>query len=126
MASAPASRTVSLRSAKSLSRVSGAGNGHALYADGGCVGAIAKFKIIRTRQVEEHVFEVPRNGDLTDGIGNLAILDPEAGSTPAVITRHAIHTHADEFGDVKPAPNIGDQFFHGQAARFHIEIGGGR
>src|ERR1700752_3127752 len=88
LASRPASRTVSFRSAASrasaVSRSSTSAKGQPFDAQRRRVDAVAEFQVIGRRQRLEHVEQMARDGHFADGIGELAVLDPEAGSAAAV------------------------------------------
>src|SRR5258705_1380023 len=104
-ASAPASRTVSVSSTASraltTSRASASAKRQALDAHCRRIDAIAEFQIVGGCQRFEHRQQVPRDRHLADGIGDLAILDPETGCAAAVVAGHATDAGADHAGDVK-------------------------
>src|SRR5204862_7083678 len=104
-ASAPASRTTPNKSSAPaawpvplFSAATGAGaqpcaseitldpaHGHRLDEAGRRVGAAAELEIVGGRQIAEHLVEIAGDGDLADRIGELAVLDPEAGGAAAII-----------------------------------------
>src|SRR5690606_27998547 len=43
-----------------------------------------------------HLLQVPGDGDLLDGMADLAVLHPEAGRAARVVPRHAVDAEADE------------------------------
>src|SRR5882672_7766383 len=81
-ASAPASRTVSVSSAASCaliaSSVSASAKRQALDAQRRRVDAVAEFQIVGRRQRFEDRQQMTRDRHLAHGIGDLAVLDPEA------------------------------------------------
>src|SRR3954447_15128487 len=81
-ASAPASRTVSVSSAASRalidSSVSASAKRQALDAHGRRIDAVAEFQIVGRRQRLEDRQQRTSGRHLADGIGDLAVLDPEA------------------------------------------------
>src|SRR5215218_8520099 len=88
-ASAPASRTVRFRSLASLAiSASAASNRQSFDAHGRGVDAVLEFKIVRGRQRLEDIEQVTRNRHLADGITELAVFDPEAAGTAAVVAGH--------------------------------------
>src|SRR5215510_2481374 len=95
-ASAPASRTALSRQKVSWATdvsASVTGNGETLHAHGRCIGAVAELEIVGRRQGAEHVEQMARDGDFAHRIGELATLDPEAGSAAAVVAGHQVHAH---------------------------------
>src|SRR3954463_4599266 len=88
-ASAPASRTVSVSSAASraliASSVSASAKRQALDAQRRRVDAVTEFQIVGRDQRFEHRQQMARDRHLADGIGELAVLDPEAGRAAAVV-----------------------------------------
>src|ERR1044071_6492780 len=101
-ASAPASRTVSRSSAASraqiASAISASAKRQALDAQRRRVDAVAEFQIVGGNQRFEHRQQMARDRHLAHGIGNLAILDPEAGGAAAVIAGDAVDAGADQVG----------------------------
>src|SRR5689334_24162280 len=87
-ASAPSSRTVSRSNAASrvqiFSAVSASAKRQALDAQRRRVDAVAELQIVGGNQRLEHRQQMPGDGHLADGIGDLAVLDPEAGGAAAV------------------------------------------
>src|ERR1700760_2671748 len=87
---------------RSRSRTSSdAGNGQSFDADGGRVGAVAEFQVVRRRHVAEDVEQVAGDGDFADRIGLTTVLDPEACRAAAVVAGHHVGTGADQVGDVE-------------------------
>src|SRR5262245_38867329 len=105
LASRPASRTVSVRSAASRASVvsgsSTSAKGQPFDAQRRCVDAIAEFEVVGGHQRLEHVEQMAGDGHLADGISDLAVLDPETGSAAAVIAGHAVDAGTNQVGDVK-------------------------
>src|SRR5581483_9237943 len=97
-ARAPACRTVSVRRAASRARFSGyrsfpaspSAKGQSLDSQRRRVDAITKHQIVRRRQRFEHIEQVTRDRHFAHRIGDLAVLDPEAGGAAAVVAGHAI------------------------------------
>src|SRR6185295_15168963 len=125
-ASAPASRTVSANSAASraatLSAVSASAKRQALDTQRRRVDPVAELQIVGRDQRFEHRQQMACDGDLADGIGDLAVLDPEAGGAAAVIAGHAVDAGADQIGDVKALLDIGDQLFRRHLAGLEMQI----
>src|SRR5690349_17959226 len=94
-ASAPASRTVSCSSAASRVRIvsfaSASAKRQALDAHRRRIDAVAEFEIVRWLHRLEDLVQMAGDRHLADGIGDLAILDPEAGSAAAVIAGDAVN-----------------------------------
>src|SRR5436305_4862292 len=115
-ASRPASRTVSFSSVASLalrssrsSRKLTSAKRQALDAQRRRVDAVAEFQIVGRHQRLEHLEQMARDRYLADRIGNLAVLDPEAGGAAAIVAGHAVDAGTDQVGDVKALLDIGDQ-----------------
>src|SRR3954470_14303949 len=132
-ASAPASRTVLSSSvasrARRLSRSSReltSANRQALDAQRRRVDAVAEFQIVGRNQRPEHLKQMARDRYLADRIGDLAVLDPEAGGAAAVIAGHAVDAGADQVGDVKALLDIGDQLGRRRLAGLEMQIVGSR
>src|SRR3981189_1989862 len=102
-ASAPASRTVSVSSAASramvLSSVSASAKRQSLDAHGRRIDAVAEFTSVGRNQRLEDRQQMACDRHLTDGVGDLAILDPEAGSASAVVAGDAVDAGTDKVGD---------------------------
>src|SRR5262245_7544682 len=99
-AMAPASRTCSTSRSRSWMS-SGTRHRHPIHAQRGCIGAVTEHEIPRRREVQIHVLEIARDGHLAHRIGDLAILDSEARRPARVITGDAVHSTADQLGDVE-------------------------
>ena len=61
-------------------------DGHALDPQGRGVDAVFALEIIGHGHGHEHIEQIAGDGDLTDRIGDLAILDPEPASPARAIT----------------------------------------
>src|SRR4029078_1562057 len=113
-ASAPASRTVSVSSAASRAliacSVSASAKRQSLAPHGRRIDAVAEFQIVGGRHRLEDRQQVPRDRYLADRIGDLAVLDPEAGRAAAVIAGHAVDAGTDQIGDVKALLDVRNQF----------------
>src|SRR4051794_20037407 len=105
LASAPASRTVSISNAASravmFSAVSASAKRQTLDAQGRRIDAVAEFQVVGCDHRFEHRQQMARDRHLADGVGEFAILDPEAGGAAAVIAGDAIDAGTDQVGDVK-------------------------
>ncbi len=88
------------------------------------IGAIAEFEIVGGREVEEHVLQIARDGELGDRGGDLAVLDQEARRAAAVIAGHAVDAHADQLGDEHAALDVGDQRLGQDDAGAHMHVAG--
>src|SRR5690242_19522651 len=107
-ASSPASRTVCFRSEASVARLASSGCSSSpsakrqpFDAHGRRSDAVAEFQIARGRHRLEDFEQMAGDCNLADGVGDLAILDPEAGRAPAVVAGHAVDAGADQVGDVE-------------------------
>src|SRR5947208_1909360 len=124
-ASAPASRTVSVSSAASRamfrSRASTTAKRQSLDAHGRRIDAVAEFQIVGRRQRFEDRQQMACNRHLADGIGDLAVLDPETGGAAAVIAGDAVDAGADQVGDVETLLDVGDQLGRGRLARLQMQ-----
>src|SRR5260370_39739886 len=100
-----------------------AGDGHAFDADGGGGAGSAKDEVVADRgDVFEHVFEVAGDGDLFDGVGELAVLDPHAAGADGEVTCHQIHAVAHGLGDVETVLYVADKLFGCQGSGFEGEV----
>src|SRR5207249_596893 len=52
--------------------------------------------------VAQHVAQVPRDGELLDRVGELAVLDPQPGSAARVVAGPRVHLEADQLSHVQP------------------------
>src|SRR3954469_11764518 len=131
LASAPASRTTVVKSCASRASRSAlsstAAKRQALDAQGRRVDAVAEFQIVGRNQRLEDVEQVAGDGHLADGIGDLAVLDPEAGGAAAVVAGDAVDAGTDQVGDVKTLLDVGNQLPRRHAARLEVQVvGAGR
>src|ERR1044072_805832 len=101
-ASAPASRTVSCSSAASRVRIvsfaSTSAKRQALDAHRRRIDAVAEFEIVRRLHRLEDLEQVAGDRPLADGIGDLAVLDPEAGGAAAVVAGDGVDARAGPAG----------------------------
>src|SRR6516165_10055058 len=88
------------------------------------IDAIAKLQIVGGHQRFEDMEKVTCDRHLAHRIGDLAVLDPEAGGAAAVVTRHAVDAGADEIGDIETLPNVGDQLGRGRFAGLEMKVVG--
>src|SRR4029077_18958735 len=86
------------------------------------IDAIAKLQIVGWHQRLEDIEKVTCDRHLAHGVGDLAVLDPEAGGAAAVVTRHAVDAGADEVGDIEALANVGDQFGRRVFTGFKMKI----
>src|SRR6266540_5553345 len=87
-ASAPASRTALVRRSPTSARGISASvtrNGEPLHPDGRRIGAVAELKVVCGVKGAEHLEQVARDRHPAHRIGELALLDPEAGGAAAVV-----------------------------------------
>src|SRR4051812_11827926 len=72
----------------------------------------AEFEVVgNIGDVEEEIFQIARNGNFFDRIGEFAAGNPETGCAAGVVARDQIHSLAEEFGYVQAILNSGDQVF---------------
>src|SRR3977135_735422 len=125
-ASAPASRTVSVSSAASramfLSSVSASAKRQSLDAHGRRIDAVAEFQIVGGLHRLEDRQQVPCDRHLADGIGDLAVLDPEPGCAAAVVAGHAVDAGADQIGDIKALLDVRYQLRRRWFTRLQMQI----
>src|SRR5881398_2374702 len=83
-------------------------DGHAFDADGGGGAGASEDEVVADGgDVFVHVFEVAGDGDLFDGVGEFAVLDPHAAGPDGVVAGYEIHAVAHGFGDVEAVLYIG-------------------
>src|ERR1700755_2380856 len=126
-ASAPASRTVVVRSSPSRTRSpapSASAKRQSLDAQGRRIDAVAERQIVGGDERLEHLEQVARDRHLAAGIGDLAVLDPEAGGAAAVVTGDAVDTGPDQVGDVETLLDVVDQRFRRHLAGLEAQIVG--
>src|SRR3978361_893528 len=126
LASAPASSTVSVSSAASrvvmFSTVSASAKRQALDAQRRRIDAVAEFQVVGSNHRFEDRQQMARDRHFADGIGDLAVLDPEAGGAAAVIAGHAVDAGTDQVGDVKALFDIGYQFPRRHPAGLEVQV----
>src|SRR5262249_17223719 len=124
-ASSPAARTASARNVvmPTLAARSASGNGQALHTHGRSIGAPAEFEVVGGRERGVHGDQIAGDRDFAYRVGALAVLNPEAAGTAAIVAGDAIDAEADQLGDVKALGDIGDQFIGRERTRFEIEVG---
>ena len=96
------------------------GQRHALDQERGRIYAMAELQIIGRGHVQEHIFQIARNGHLTDRKTNLAVFNPKSRGAATIIARHPIDPHADKLGDIKPSADVFQQGRNALAAGLHI------
>src|SRR5437762_13854391 len=85
-ASAPASRTASIRSALSRSRLASAtGNGQTFDPNSWRIHSVAELQVVRRRQGPENVEQMTSDRDFAHGIVDPTVLDPKSAGTAAEI-----------------------------------------
>src|SRR5690242_1770278 len=94
-ASWPASRTVSFSSRVSRARdaacaPSASAKGQSLDPHGWCIDAITELQVVGGHHRLEHVQQMRGDRHLADGVGDLAVLDPETRCAAAVVAGDAI------------------------------------
>src|SRR5882672_6475845 len=97
-------------------------NRQTLDAQRRSIDAIAEFQIVGWRQRLEYFEQMASDRHLAHRIGDLAILDPEAGCAAAVVAGHAVDAGADQVADVKSLFDVGYQFGRCRLAGFEMEI----
>ena len=68
---------------------------------------------------------MPGDGGLGHRLGQLAVADAKPACAPAVVARQHVHAHANQFIDIEPVLDIGDQLFRGHGARLQPQVGRG-
>src|SRR5438270_10653354 len=85
-----------------IASVSLAADDESVDANGGRSHGTAELQIISDfRDVEEHVFQIAGDGDLLDGIRELASRDPHAGGAARIIAGDEVGAVAEEFRDIQ-------------------------
>src|SRR5258708_4833844 len=95
---------------------------HSLERDGSLIDAVAEFQIVGRRHRFEYLEQMARDRHLAHRIGDLAVLDPEAGCAATVVAGYAIDAGADQVGDVEPLLDVRDQFGRCRLAGLEVEI----
>src|ERR1700741_1265365 len=86
--------------------VSRPGDRHAFDSHRRRVGRALELQVVGRGHVQEHVLQVPGYGDAAHRPGELAVLDPEARGTAAVVAGDAVDAEADQVGDVEAALDV--------------------
>ena len=60
-------------------------------------------------EVEQHILQLARDGDLGYRKCQFAVSNPKTGCAAGIIPGHDINTETDQFGDVETVANAGDQ-----------------
>src|SRR6202035_1587245 len=102
------------------------GNGRALHAQRWRIGAVAENEIVGRRKPAEHVLEIAGDRHTGDRPGDLAVFDPETGSTAAVIAGYHVDAHADQLCYAESLGDVRDEVFRSSRARFHVKVCRGR
>src|SRR5437870_3967010 len=85
------------------------GDGHALDANGGGGAGSAEDEVVGDGgDVLVHLFEVAGDGDLFDGVGELAVLDPHAAGADGVVAGDEVHAVAHGFRHVDSVLYVAD------------------
>src|SRR5438270_10509381 len=104
---------------------SSSSDGHAVDAEGGGGRGRAEDQVRADRtDVLVHVLEVARDGDLFDGVGELTVLDADAGGALRVVAGDQVYAKAHDLGDIKARGDAGDDLVRRVAARDEIEVAG--
>src|SRR4026208_16314 len=72
--------------------------------------------------VAEHLFQIPRDGNLLDRIRQLTVFDPKSARPTGVVSGHHIDPKADQFRDVQPVLDTADNVLRRAGSRSEIEI----
>src|SRR6266436_2599179 len=88
---------------------SGTGDGEVVDAQGRGIGAGLEFEVVRGAEAGEDVLEIAGHRHLADREGDLALVDPEAGGTPAIVAGHAVDPHPHHLGHIEAARDVGNQ-----------------
>src|SRR5438132_737716 len=96
---------------------SGAGDGEVVDPQGRGVGAGLEFEIVGGLEAGEDVLQVAGDRHLADREGDLALVDPEAGGTAAIVAGDPVDPHPHHLGHIEPAFDVGDQGLRAQRAR---------
>src|SRR5260221_9477550 len=76
------------------------GNGHSVYENRTGGARAARERVVSDRRDRaEHVAQVARDGDLLDGIPDLAPFHPVAGGPARVVAGNEIHPEPDQLAD---------------------------
>src|SRR5258706_8443451 len=76
------------------------GNGHSVYENRTGGARAARERVVSDRRDRaEHVAQVARDGDLLDGVPDLASFHPVAGGPARVVAGNEIHPEPDQLGD---------------------------
>src|ERR1700753_2523944 len=115
-ASPPASRTASVstaalrgETASSTPTASASAKRQSLDAQCRRIDAVTELEIIGWHQRLEDAKQVSRDRHLAHRIGDRAVLDPEAGSTAAVVAGYPVDARADQVGDIETLLDVGHQ-----------------
>lgn len=96
---------------------------HARDLDRGRIDRRAELQVIAHHlDVGEHLEDVGGDGDLLHGIGQLAVLDPDAGSTHRVVAGHGVEAGTGNRRQVEPVLDRADDVLGGHIARLQIEV----
>src|SRR5579872_924144 len=119
-ASAPASRTVSF--SRCASRALASAKRQSLDAHCRRVDAVAELQIVGWNHGLEDSEQMTRNGYLAYRIGDLAVLDPEAGRAAAVVTSDTVDAGTDQVGDVEALLDVAHQLGWRQLAGLEVQV----
>src|SRR5580704_12468071 len=101
------------------------GDGHAFDADGGRGARSAEDEVVADGDdVFVHVFEVAGDGDLFDGVGELAVFDPETAGSVGVVAGDEVDAVTHGFGDEEAGLDIGDELAWCEGAGFEKVVAG--
>src|SRR5258708_11621011 len=121
-ASAPASRTLAFNSSASRAAGLASAKRQSLDAYRRRIDAVAEFQIVGGDHRLEDLEQMALDRHLAHGIGELAVLDPEAGGAAAVIAGDAADAGADQIGDVKALLDVAHPLGRRRLACFEMQI----
>src|ERR1700679_2503542 len=100
-------------------------DGHAFDVQGGGgAGSVEDEVVADGDYVFVHVFEVAGDGDLFDGVGDLAVFYPEAAGSVGVVAGDEVDAVAHGFGDVEAGFYVGDDLLGSEGAGLEEEVAG--
>src|SRR5438876_11777746 len=121
-ASAPASRTVAFNKSASRARSLASAKRQSLDAHRRRVDAVAEFQNVGGLHRLEDLEQVSRDRHLAHRMGDLAVLDPEAGRAAAVVAGDAVDAGADQIGDVEALLDVAHQLGRRGFAGFEMQV----
>src|SRR5215470_19003046 len=99
------------------------GDRHAVNPQSGSSSRATKLQIVADlRDIVQHVFQVAGHGDLFHGIGEFAVLNPQAAGSAGKVAGDHIHAKTEELGNIKPALDAGDDLLRRALAFLQKEV----